>query len=119
MGDSISGDVFTLFIWYLFLFVLLHFLGVCTGAKEGVPWGVVRIGGLASEGVMVIWYFRLTVLPSVCTYYSSVWVHVQTLPLHPLLFSGMTGVLQLNLRAAASPEYLSPYGSPQGGPPWP
>ena len=56
---------------------------------------------------------------SVCTYYSSVWVHGQTLLLHLLFFSGMTGLPQETLREADSPEELSPYGSPLRGPPGP
>ena len=37
------------------------FIGVCNGTMKGVPGGVVHIGVLASEGVMVVWYRRYTV----------------------------------------------------------
>ena len=32
--------------------------GLCNGAAKRVPGGVVCIGGLASEGVLVVWYRR-------------------------------------------------------------
>ena len=32
--------------------------GGCNGAVKVVPGGVVRIGGLASEGVLVVWSHR-------------------------------------------------------------
>ena len=47
-----------------------------------VPGGIFHIGGLASEGVWIVCYLRYTVWSSVRTYYSSVWVHGQTLYLH-------------------------------------
>ena len=52
-----------------------------TGPWSRVPGGVFRIGGLASEGVLVVWSCRYNVWPSIRTYYSSVWVHGKTLPL--------------------------------------
>ena len=87
----------------------------CNGAVyRGVPGGVVCIGRLVSEGVLVVCSRRYTAFPSVCTYYLSIWVYEQTLLLHPLFLSEFTVLLQVNLRAAASPKELSPYGSPAG-----
>ena len=54
----------------------------CNGAMDWVPGGVVRIIGLASESVLVVWTHRWTVWPSVRTYYYSVWMHGQTILLH-------------------------------------
>ena len=54
----------------------------CNRDMDQVPGGVTRTIVLASEGVRFIWSRRYTVLPSVRTDYSSVWVHVQMLPLH-------------------------------------
>ena len=42
------------------ILVMLNISGAYNATVERVPGGVVHIGGLASEGVLVIWYCRYT-----------------------------------------------------------
>ena len=92
---------------------------MCNKAVKRFPGGIVCICRLASEGVLVIWYRRLNIWPSVRTYYSSVRVHGHTLLLYYLFLSGNNDLLQVNLRAAVSPEEIPPYSSSRRGPPGP
>ena len=63
--------------WYLYLSLgWLVKSYTCNRDEEWVPGDVVSIGRLASEDVLVVWYHGLTVWPSICTYYSSVWLQV-------------------------------------------
>ena len=68
---------------YIYMNVFLYYCAMCNGAVKGAPRGVVCIGGLTSEGALTIWSRRKTVWPSLRMYYFSLWVHVQTLQLHP------------------------------------
>ena len=52
-----------IFCWVLLLIMpsaveLSVVIGVCNGDVDWVPGGVVCIGGLASEGVLAIWFCR-------------------------------------------------------------
>ena len=57
----------------------------CNGDAIWVPGGVVHSGGFVSEGVRSIWYCIYTTWKSVHTDCSSLCMHEQVLPLHPLL----------------------------------
>ena len=61
------------------------------GPRRLVPGGVVCCGILESDGVQTLWYCRQSILPSLHTYYLSLWLHGQTLLLHLIFFSRMIG----------------------------
>ena len=79
------GEVFLFFR----LLTVLHVMGL----MWRVPMGFVCSGGLASEGVWVIWYCRYTIWQYICTDYSSLWVHGQTLLLH-ISFKLFNGIIK-------------------------